>query len=108
VDPISCGYPWKRSVLANEGSISGILFQDQAGLKRTRLLTEWQKGWNDSEMGRYCHLIVLRVLVEAWMASAVDERVFLVTMTRLTSSHTGKTIDFLLSNNFIKDNPLDG
>jgi hypothetical protein len=74
-------------VLENEGSISGTLFQDQAGLStmnasdinsraRTRLLTEWQERWNDCEMGRYCYSIVPRVSVEAWMAFTVDERVF--------------------------------
>jgi hypothetical protein len=90
----------RADVLENEGSISGTVFQDQAGLStmnasdincrsRTRLLTEWQERWNDSEIGRYCYTIVPRVLVEAWMASTVDERVFLVTMSRLASNHTG-------------------
>jgi hypothetical protein len=62
----------RADVLANEGSISGTSFQDQAGLTtdlyahaRTRLLTEWQEKWNDSEMGRYCYSIVPRVSVEA-------------------------------------------
>jgi hypothetical protein len=52
-------------VLANDGSISGTLFQNQARLTnvntsdihthaKTRLLTEWQERWNDCEMGRYC------------------------------------------------------
>jgi ribonuclease HI len=56
--------------LANEGSTSGTLFQDQTGLTtvnmsdiytrvRTRLLTEWQERWNDSEMGLNCYSIVL-------------------------------------------------
>jgi hypothetical protein len=40
-------------------------------------------------MGRYCYLIVPRVSVEAWMASTVDERVFLVVISRLASNHTG-------------------
>jgi hypothetical protein len=73
--------------LAKEGSIYGTLFQDQAGLTtvntsdihicaRTRLLTEWQERWNDSEMCGYCCSIVPRVSFEAWMASTVDERVF--------------------------------
>jgi hypothetical protein len=44
---------------------------------------------NDSEMGRYCYSIVPRVSVEAYLASTVDERVFLVAMSRLTSNHTG-------------------
>jgi hypothetical protein len=76
------------------------LFQDRAGLTtlntpdihtraRTRLLTEWQERWNNSEMGRYCSSIVPRVSIEAWMASTVDERVFLVVMCRLASNHTG-------------------
>jgi hypothetical protein len=56
---------------------------------RTRLLTEWQERWNDSEMGRYYYSIVPRVSVEAWMVSAVDEMVFLVAMSRLASYHTG-------------------
>jgi hypothetical protein len=44
--------------------------QDQAGFTtvntsdihtraRTRLLTEWQERWNDSEMGRYCYSICM-------------------------------------------------
>jgi hypothetical protein len=93
VDSISCG-------LANEGSISGTLFQDQAGLNtanasdihtraRTRLLTEWQERWNHSKIGRYCYLIVPRVSVEAWMAFTLDGKVFLVVMSRLASYHTG-------------------
>jgi hypothetical protein len=51
----------RADVLANEGSPSEPLFQDP-GLTtvntsdihthaRTRLLTEWQERWNDSEMG---------------------------------------------------------
>jgi hypothetical protein len=87
-------------ILAKEGSTSGTLFQDQAGLTtvntsdihtrvRTRLLTEWQERWNDSEMGRYCCSIVPKVSFEAWMASTVDERVFLVVISRLVSNHTG-------------------
>jgi hypothetical protein len=83
----------RADILANEGSISGTLFQDQAGLTsvnmsdihtcaRTRLLTESQERWNYSEMGRYCYSIVPRVSIEAWMASTVDERVFLVAMSR--------------------------
>jgi hypothetical protein len=90
----------RADVLAYEGSISGTLFQDQAELTtvntpeihtraRTRQLTEWQERWNDNEMGRYCYSIVPRVSVEAWMASTVDERVFLVAMSRLASNHTG-------------------
>jgi hypothetical protein len=55
---------------------------------RTRLLTEWQERWNDSEMGRYCYSIVPRVSVEAWMASMVELRVFLVALSRLASKHT--------------------
>jgi ribonuclease HI len=53
----------RADILAKEGSTSGTLFQDQAELTtvntsdihtraRTRLLTEWQERWNDSEMGR--------------------------------------------------------
>jgi hypothetical protein len=84
-------------ILAKEGSTSGILFQDQAGLNtsdihtraRTRLLTQWQKRWNDSEMGRYCCSIVPKVSLEAWMASTEDEMVFLVAISRLASNHTG-------------------
>jgi hypothetical protein len=90
----------RADILANERSISGNLFQDRAGLTtvntsdidtraRTRLLTEWQERWNDSEMGRYCYSIVPRVSVEAWMVSAVDEMVFLVAMSRLAFNHTG-------------------
>jgi hypothetical protein len=90
----------RADVLPNEGPISGTLFQDRAGLitvntsdihsrARTRMLTEWQERWNDSEMGRYCYSILPRVLVETWMASAVDERVFLVAMSSLASNHTG-------------------
>jgi hypothetical protein len=90
----------RADILAKEGSTSGALFQDQAGLTtlntsdihtraRTRLLTEWQERWNDSEMGRYCCSIVPRVSLEAWMVSTVDERVFLVAMSRLASNHTG-------------------
>jgi ribonuclease HI len=93
----------RADILANEGSISRTtrtLFQDRTGLTtvntsdihtraRTRMLTEWQERWNDSEMGRYCYSVVPAVSVEAWMASAVDERVFLVAMSRLTSNHTG-------------------
>jgi hypothetical protein len=76
-------------ILANKGSISGTLFQDQAGLTtvntsdihtraktKTRLLTEWQERWKDSEMSRYCYSIVPRVSIEAWMASAVDKGLF--------------------------------
>jgi hypothetical protein len=81
-------------ILANEGSIFGVLFQDQAGLTTvntsdvhtrasTSLLTEWQERWNDSKMGRYCYSIVSRISIEAWMDSAVDERVFLMAMSRL-------------------------
>jgi hypothetical protein len=84
----------RADVLANERSTSGTLFQDQAGLTtantsdihthpRTRLLTEWQEIWNNSEMGRYCYSIIPRVSVEEWMASTVDERVFLVAMSRM-------------------------
>jgi hypothetical protein len=86
-------------ILANKGSISGTLFQDQAGLTtvntsdiqtraRTRLLPEWQERWNDSEMGRYCYSIAITiswVSVEAWVASTVYERVFLMAMSRLAS-----------------------
>jgi hypothetical protein len=90
----------RADILANEGSISGTLFQDQAGLTtvstsdihtraRTRLLTEWQERWNDSEMGRNCYLIVPKVSVGAWMAFTVDERFFLVAMSSLASNHTG-------------------
>jgi hypothetical protein len=86
--------------LVNEESIPGFLFQDQAGLTtvktsyihtraRTRLLTEWQERWNNREMSHYCCSIVPRVSVEAWIASTVDERVFLVAMSRLASNHTG-------------------
>jgi hypothetical protein len=93
----------RADVLANEGSISGTLFQDQAGFTtvnasdihtgaRIRLLTEWQEKWNDSEMGRYCYSIVPRVSIEAWMASTVDERFFLVAMSRLASNHTGTRV----------------
>jgi hypothetical protein len=90
----------RADVLGNEGSISGTLFQDQAGLTTvntsdiqtrasTRLLTEWQERWNDSEMCRYCYSVLPRVSIEAWMASTVAERVFLVAMSRLASNHTG-------------------
>jgi hypothetical protein len=55
----------KNVKLAKKVSISGNLFQDQATLTivnksnihiraRTRLLTECQKRWNNSNMGRYC------------------------------------------------------
>jgi hypothetical protein len=55
---------------------------------QTRLLTEWQERWNDSEI-RYCYSIAPRDSVEAWMPSTVDERVFLVAMSiRLASNHT--------------------
>jgi hypothetical protein len=40
-------------------------------------------------MGRYCYSIVPRVSVDEWMASTVDERIFLVAMSRLASNHTG-------------------
>jgi hypothetical protein len=87
----------RADVLANEGSISGTLSQDQAGLTtvnisdihtpaRIRLLTEWQERINDNQMGPYCYSIVPR---HRWMASTVDERVFLVEMSRLASNHTG-------------------
>jgi hypothetical protein len=87
----------RRCTEANEVSISGTLFQVQAGLTivstsdihtrvRTRLLTEWQERWNDSKMCRYCYSIIPRALIEAWMVYTVDERVFLVTMSRLASN----------------------
>jgi hypothetical protein len=41
------------------------------------------------KMGCYCYSIVPRVSVDGWMASTVDERVFLVAMSRLASNHTG-------------------
>jgi hypothetical protein len=69
---------------------------------RTRLLTEWQKRLSDSEMGRYCYSIVPSVSIEAWMASAVDERVFLVAMSRLASNHTS-TRAHLLKINVVQD-----
>jgi hypothetical protein len=89
----------RADVLANEGSISGTLFLNQAGLTtvntsdihtraRTRLLTEWQDRWNDSEISRYCYSIVTRVSVEAWVASTVDEMVLLVAISGLGSNHT--------------------
>jgi hypothetical protein len=89
----------RADVLANEGSISRTLLQDQAGLTtvntsdihtraKTTLLTEWQERWNDSKMGRCCYSIVPGVSVEASMASTVDKRVFLVAMSRLASNHT--------------------
>jgi hypothetical protein len=103
----------RADILAKEGSTSGTLFQGQAGLTtvntsdihtraRTRLLTEWQEIWNDSEMGRYCCSIVPRVSLEAWMASALDERVFLVAMSRLASNHTG-TRAHLQRTNVVQD-----
>jgi ribonuclease HI len=66
----------RADILGKEGSTSGTLFQDQSGLTtvntsdihtraRTRLLTEWQERWNDSEIGRYCCSIVPRVSLEA-------------------------------------------
>jgi hypothetical protein len=90
----------RADILAKEGSTSGTLFQDQIGLTtvntshihtpaRTRLLTDWKEGWNDGEMGWYCCSIVPKVSLEAWMASTVDERVYLVAMSRLASNHTG-------------------
>jgi hypothetical protein len=90
----------RADILAKEGSTSGTLFQDQAGLTTvntsdiqtratTRLLAEWQERWNDSEMSRYCCSIVPRVSFEALMASTVNERVFLVAMSSLASNHTG-------------------
>jgi hypothetical protein len=100
-------------ILANEGSISETLFQDQAGLTtvntsdihtraRTRLLTEWQERWNESEMGRYCYSIVPKIAIEVWMASTVDERVFLVAIPRLASNHTG-TRAYLQRINVVQD-----
>jgi hypothetical protein len=93
----------RADVLANERSISGTLFQDQARLNtvnssdihtRARLLTKWQKKLNDCEMGRYCYSIV---------ASTVDKRVFLVAMSRLTYwCHTG-TRAHLQSKNVVQD-----
>jgi hypothetical protein len=61
----------RADVLANEGSFSGTLFQDQAELTtvntsnihtpaRMRLLIEWQERINDNEMGPYCYSIVPR------------------------------------------------
>jgi hypothetical protein len=69
------GNEW-AGVVANEGSFSGIFFQYQTGVTtvntsdihtcaRTRLLTEWQERWNDSEMGQHCYSKVPRVSVEA-------------------------------------------
>jgi hypothetical protein len=77
----------RAGVLANERSICGTLFQDQAGLTtvntsdihtraRTRLLTEWQERWNDSEIGRYCYSIVTRVAISR------------LAISRLASNHT--------------------
>jgi hypothetical protein len=37
--------------------------------------------YRTNDMGRYCYLIVTRVSVKAWMASTVDEKVFLVAMS---------------------------
>jgi hypothetical protein len=85
----------RADVLANEESISGILFQDQAGLitvntfdiytrGRTRLLTEWEK-----KMSRYCYSIISRVSITAWMASTVDISVFLFAISWLASNQTG-------------------
>jgi hypothetical protein len=103
----------RADILTNEGSISGTLFQDRAGLTtiktydihtraRTRMLREWQERWNDSEMGRYYYSIVPRVSVEAWMASAVNEKDFLVAMSRLASNHTGTRAN-LQRINFVQD-----
>jgi hypothetical protein len=93
----------RADILAKEGSTAGTLFQDQAGLTtvnasvihtraRTKLLTEWQERWNESEMGHYCYSIVPSVSVEARMASTVNERVFLVAISRLASNHTGTRV----------------
>jgi hypothetical protein len=43
-------------------------------------------------MGHYCYTIVPGVLIEAWMASTVDRRAFLVVMFRLASNHTGNRV----------------
>jgi hypothetical protein len=96
-----------NDVLTYEGYISGTLFHDQADIHtraRTRLLPEWQKRWNDSEMGLYCYSIVTRVSIEVWMASTVDERTFLVAMSRLAYNywHSGSfTMDKCCSGRFL-------
>jgi hypothetical protein len=93
----------QADVLANEGSVTGNLFQDQAVLTtvntpdihtraRTRLLTGWQERWNDRKMGHYYYSILPRVSVEAWMASTVIKRVLLVAMSRLASNHIGTRV----------------
>jgi hypothetical protein len=98
----------RADILANEESISETLFQDQAGLStvnmsnihtraRTRLLTEWQERWNDSEIGHYCYSIVPRVSVEPWMASTVDERDFLVKKLQAAGIDHGSPIRDLLA-----------
>jgi hypothetical protein len=55
----------RADVLANKRSIFGTL-----------------QSW-------YCYAIVPRVSIEAWVATTVDKRVFLVAMSRLMSNHTG-------------------
>jgi hypothetical protein len=85
---------WQRNERANVLANEGLCFRTGLDIHtraRTRLLTEWQERWNNSEMGRYCYSIVPRVSVEAWIISAVDERIFLEAMSisRLASNHTG-------------------
>jgi hypothetical protein len=60
----------RADILAKEGSTSGTLFQDQAGLTTvntsdiqtrasTRLLAEWQERWNDSDLLKKLRNLIL-------------------------------------------------
>jgi hypothetical protein len=98
VDLISCGYPRKRNRCAGKRGINFWNFVLRPNWTdhckhvwhytraRTRLLTEWQERRNGSH---YYYSIVPGVSTEAWMASTIDDRDFLVARSRLGSNHTG-------------------
>lgn len=74
---------------AKEGNIFEriINFDEYYSIIHQRTLENWQKSWNEGELGRWCYSINPKVKTEPWFKGLNLNRSFIQTISRLMSNH---------------------
>ncbi|XP_055631931.1 uncharacterized protein LOC129771858 [Toxorhynchites rutilus septentrionalis] len=100
--PSHCSIPGNERAdsLAKVGAIEGDIYQRQIAfnefysLVRKNTIANWQRKWNEDELGRWFHSIIPKVSLKPWFKSLDLSRDFIRTFSRLMSNHC--SLDALL------------
>jgi hypothetical protein len=63
-------------------------FKDRASENKNKIDKKWQKGWRESDKGRFCHSIIPQIPSKPWYNNTNFSRTEIVFWNRIISNHT--------------------